>query len=97
MSDRFHCWCDRRRLHPGFGNHDAIIGIAVVAIWLAISAPIYRRHLESVTKHGKSIGFAEHAAALGIALIVPPLLVCLVWGFGLACERISGWFSRNRK
>lgn len=64
---------------PAFVDNELLIVIAMLAVWLAVTVPIYARIIERFSEQGKppallaqlsAIGIAGVSAALGLVVVV---------------------------
>lgn len=91
----------RLPLRPAFVTNELLVVIAMLAIWLAASLPVYARVIQHLTKQGKPVGLVQQLQALGIASVGGAVMLVIIFGvFGgliLIGEQAGKRLGRPRK
>ncbi len=78
----------------GFASGEGLVVTAVLAIWVAISWPIYAHYIQYLQRKGISPGWGEHVLGGVVAILTPALLVGLWAGAAWLWEKVTDRFGR---
>lgn len=83
----------RRSSPRAFVDNELLVVIAVVAVWIGLSLPLWARFAKELERRGARLGLLEHLGLAVAAFAAPVLFVALLLGL----ERLWEWLQERRR